>query len=379
MATLARVPARQLGYLARVILLPEDAEFEEITIQSPADERRVLWQAIMAPATIKDIARPFWPKLTDFNKYWPEYRSFIEQARLYDEAAMNMSGASAALLLYYSILNLAKAELMISRPADVYQQTVYHGLAYKPSQATIRRDFVTTQGQKGAFCMLYESRTGESIKQNERLPIQALLRNLIDVSMELSRVGLQPSRVDFVDHYVASNGNDESWSVIPFFREDHPALTQTAARKHLAEHFEEARDWGNYYNGLAGIRAVTALQTKDVLKRGANIPQEQHWQDVARRTAKLLAAMWGFPTYKHFELAPSLAGDRWLGMRPDLARYAAVYYCSSVVRYRPSLLHSGASNEAAWLLNAFVDEARLPLLRSAVLGVTGRYLRLTAA
>ena len=93
----------------------------------------------------------------------------------------------------------------------------------------------------------------------------------------------------------------------------------------------------------------------------------------------MLAPMWGFPTYKHFELAPSLVSDRWLGMRPDLARYAAIYYCSSVVRYRPSLLHGGASNEAAWLLNAFVDEARLPLLRSAVLGATGRYLRLTAA
>ena len=66
-------------------------------------------------------------------------------------------------------------------------------------------------------------------------------------------------------------------------------------------------------------------------------------------------------------------------MPPDLARYAAMFYCSSVARYRPSLLHADAQGEGAWILNTFVMEARLLLLRSAVQGITGRYIELQQA
>jgi hypothetical protein len=71
-------------------------------------------------------------------------------------------------------------------------------------------------------------------------------------------------------------------------------------------------------------------------------------------------------------LASSLSGARFLPMPPSLARYALMYYVSSLVRYKPDQLDPRFQPEQQWLLAAFVDQARTPLLRAALTGIRNR-------
>jgi hypothetical protein len=58
-------------------------------------------------------------------------------------------------------------------------------------------------------------------------------------------------------------------------------------------------------------------------------------------------------------------------MPASLARYAIMYYVSSLVRYKPSALDRSLRGTQAWLLDAFTYEAALPLLQNALSAIQG--------
>lgn len=51
-------------------------------------------------------------------------------------------------------------------------------------------------------------------------------------------------------------------------------------------------------------------------------------------------------------------------MPATLARYAVMFYVSSLVRYWPSNLDPRVRSEQAWLLDAFTNQAAVPIIRS---------------
>lgn len=71
-------------------------------------------------------------------------------------------------------------------------------------------------------------------------------------------------------------------------------------------------------------------------------------------------------------ICSSLYKARMLSMPPSLARYALMYYASSLVRYRPSHLDPQLRGKEAWLLESFTNEAPIRLLRSALSGIDQR-------
>src|SRR5664279_4636939 len=61
-----------------------------------------------------------------------EMRSYLDQALTYFRVAESIEGSPGALPLYYSCLNLAKAELLRTQPAQIYKKKIQHGLSYDP-------------------------------------------------------------------------------------------------------------------------------------------------------------------------------------------------------------------------------------------------------
>jgi hypothetical protein len=53
----------------------------------------------------------------------------------------------------------------------------------------------------------------------------------------------------------------------------------------------------------------------------------------------------------------------------SLARYALMYYVSSVVRYKPSLLDSQYFRESTWMLDSFTHESPIHMLARASEGI----------
>jgi hypothetical protein len=146
------------------------------------------------------------------NQLWREFRNYLRQARRYDEAALQVVGTSAALLHYYAMLNLAKAELLRSVPVKVLGVDIHHGLTYRPSAAkSMAGDSLRVRD--GIFPLLYEKRTGSRLPSGTRLPIRRLLANCPEIGWELLSLGLVKYTPAGMGHAVATDDKD-LWSLI---------------------------------------------------------------------------------------------------------------------------------------------------------------------
>jgi hypothetical protein len=369
-------PLRQI--YQQVILPPwADGSVASVTVHNLAEERRILWHEIERQAIIRSHGQRLWASKRDFNRYWPEFRAFIKQARVYDDAAQAAQGASSALLAYYSALNLAKAELLIKRPETIFHQTIGHGLRYSPSTRGIRSDYITTAD--GVFPLLYESRVGSSLARRQQLRIIDLLNNTSDVGAELASAALGKRAMSRIGHLHAIDYENNRWTVVLFFEPDPEILRSPATRRFLGDEFEQVRaEEVPVVASLFGspIPAPThCLQGKRLYKLEAD-DHDGRRSEMLRDTGEFLRPVQNHSPYSHDEWAPSLRRTSWLPMPSDMARYAAMFYCSSVARYRPAMLHEDREGEASWILTSFVAEAQIMLLRSALQGITGAYFDL---
>lgn len=73
-------------------------------------------------------------------------------------------------------------------------------------------------------------------------------------------------------------------------------------------------------------------------------------------------------------LTAGMYKSRFTPMPGALARYAVMFYVSSLVRYKPSALDPIRQADAAWLLDSFTKEAPLEMLVSAFGGIMGKDL-----
>jgi hypothetical protein len=72
---------------------------------------------------------------------------------------------------------------------------------------------------------------------------------------------------------------------------------------------------------------------------------------------------------------PSLYRSRLVPLPASLARYAALFYASEVVRYRPARFDPTTDAAAAWLFESLIAEAPRLILASALSHISGtRYV-----
>jgi hypothetical protein len=260
----------------------------------------------------------------------------------------------------------------LSTPADIFEKTIHHGLIYRPSKLGIKSDFVKSGA--GVFPLLYKARTGLTIPKNEKLPILKLLANTTDIGHELPSADLGRIQTTPIEHLIVSDYERQSWSLIMFPEPDPAILRCPSSRRFLGDHFEQISE--NDIDSLRSMFITRAAAAGGALQAKRIYQPPVDPVAVLSELEEMVRPIQGHRTYVHDEWAPSLWRAKWLPMPPDLARYAAMFYCSSVVRYRPSFVHDDPTGEAAWILSTFVMEARLLLLRSAVQGITGEYLEM---
>jgi hypothetical protein len=70
-------------------------------------------------------------------------------------------------------------------------------------------------------------------------------------------------------------------------------------------------------------------------------------------------------------IAGSIFKSKLLAMPSSLARYAILFYLSSLVRYDPASVDYRVSPDQAWLADAICDQSRIWILRDALSGITG--------
>lgn len=364
-----QLPTTRVGQSMRVGPWPP-SRTQVATVHSTANERDVVWRFLAAPAELQAQAISLFGTKAAVRKYWPDFRMFVDQARVYDDAARLVPGSSKALLEYYTALQLAKAELLVRQPEVVHNKRIRHGLVFHPeAKRTFRGDAVTVDN--GVFSHLYRVRTGNTLARGTELRVIQLLGCFSDIGYEFIFGGFGQNGCVPIEHYVVFN-NTNAWSLAVLHTSEPFTGSQETMRTLLRTYREVGAN-------IAGIilqpnsvvlesRWTVALQEPPTCA----VPDQDA---VCRRALQTWAPFLGVPMYGSTQASPSLHKSRYLPMPPDLARYACVFYLSSVVRYKPSRLAEGG---VGWLMDALAEESGLHLLRAALRGITGTQYSFTS-
>jgi YaaC-like Protein len=317
-----------------------------------------------------------------------EFSSYIRQAEDYYRAAEVTRGTSAALLLYYSLLNLAKAEILLWRP-EIFPSNgrIHHGLTAVTGADNLEEWKVKVQS-RGVFPLLYEKRIGSPM---ENLPYEigasGLFSRCLESSVEYEQAAFGPVNTSPFYHVIVTDGV-RSWSQL--LVDNYGAvLSSESTRDLIRDYFEEVpisytRDlWQTFSisprRALHQSQLLSAKRAKDVSTGSDGFMvadlRMPHWvMEIRERFRPVM----GFPTEGYDGvITASLVSDRIVGLTPDLARYAAVFLVSDLVRYRPGTLDRQYFPLQAWYLESFVRQAMVPALESAASKLLGRELLLT--
>lgn len=336
---------------------PNEDEIWEILRLVSSDRERFIAIAVAVPPAEIDSA-------------WLTYKAFVRQADTYYRAATSMNGSAAALLYYYSFLNLAKAELCQWRPSSV-AGVVRHGIGSQFEGDM--EDWTVTSHPSGVFPLLYEKRVGRALpKVNSKISALTLFRRCAEVSFELEEAGYGPHDVCSLYAGVFTNGA-RSWAQLL-------GINYDAIRKneptHLAvlEIFDERP-----HLSLRDIQRDFAFSSRKVNLDVTQLLWSERWKDVQlpgnqmllmlkseEWVPEILDALSGIvePPAFGFEglLLPSISDTELVPLPSGLARYAAMFLVSSLVRYAPATLQPDEHPRQAYYLDTFTRQSPVRLL-----------------
>jgi hypothetical protein len=344
----------------------------------------LLWRLLRGWSDVPERGRTlFRPPLANQNKLLAEFRAFVHQAETYYEAAEHMPGVSAALPLYYFALNLAKAELLVHAPTRIIAGArIGHGLSTRFGRtANARADRLDVKD--GVFTVLYRQRVGMGLGR-QALSVQRILRNVPEVGFELSEVGDRPQAAGAV-HSMPTSVN-EIWSLLAVLR-GAPILSSASSSRELARHFlevtapEEAprifalsERWGPVAQSYRYFESRRPIPTQPMAP--GTVP-EASIIECATTTWRQVRTLMDDVAEGSSDLVttPSLYRSRLVPLPASLARYAALFYASEVVRYRPARFDPTTDAAAAWLFESLIAEAPRLILASALSHISGtRYV-----
>jgi len=312
--------------------------------------------------------------LAQRNAYWREYAAFITQARSYLNAASLMKDHTSALLYYYAAMNLAKAELIKHDQSTPLGFKWMHGLTHRTDTSVKAiRDSVSAQVD-GVFPRLYEKRTGTSLGRRS-IPVTKIIRNIPEISSQAGAAGFGPSTNSDVCAALLLDDN-EAWSIVGIL--DLISASNTATMRAINRSFK-AVDSTPMLGQILGIRPNHLRYFKffeSRLKVAHGTSEGSRDAALDRVSVDLVAATSGLiessvNSRPNFTLTASALSSENVPLPPSLARYAAFFYGSSVVRYRPTRLSASFDPEANYLFDALCRESVLPLMLDALVGLRG--------
>jgi hypothetical protein len=306
-----------------------------------------------------------------------EFSSFILQAEAYFRAGSKTEGPSAALLLYYSLLNLAKAELILWKPTLILDddQRIHHGLSAVHPTPHIN-DWTVKIQRRGVFASLYEKRLdAEWSRGYGSVAAVDLFARCPETGLEFGQAGYGQASATGFYHAIVTDGA-VSWSEM-MVANYNVVLNSRPTRDLLIQHYQELegprrdQDVHEIFGisrrmGLLGGKLLLSRNPKAV-RTGRFVATGLAHEQWLPETKKNLLPLLGDPKAGYDGvLSNSLSNDSLIAFPDDLARYAAVYLVSSLVRYRPSALNATLNPVQSWYLSAFVRQCSIPALHSFV-------------
>ncbi|KQY46889.1 hypothetical protein ASD18_05675 [Cellulomonas sp. Root137] len=149
----------------------------------------------------------------------------------------------------------------------------------------------------------------------------------------------------------------------------------------LARHFHEVPiadlpDWRRYFaiSSRSIPMNLRILQSKRTFPYGGSVDFNSAFYQAMSHVKDSLGPHASDPVAQaaDFQLCHSLKKSDSYTLPVSLARYAAMFYLSSLVRYKPSALDPYRQGAQAWLMDSFSREVPLYLLSGALSGISDR-------
>ncbi|MFZ2228592.1 MAG: YaaC family protein [Candidatus Nanopelagicaceae bacterium] len=307
-----------------------------------------------------------------------QFGSYIRQSQTYWEAGTHINGSAAALPYYYSALNLAKAELLQTKPTEILGLKIGHGLTYKTTTTTsIKSDYLEVTS--GLFPLLYEKRTGLKIPVGTRLPISNLLALIPEIGLEVNVIGRTRPNTNRGFHTLQGDSN-QAWSniAVPFdtFQNQREQMTRLFNREYEEVDITQWHDWRSFFaiSNRMPLSLLKLYQSKNThsmtLANGTVAPD---FVTAGMQFEKLLRPYLSEPIAypAEFMITQSIYKSKSLTIPLSLIRYAALFYLSSLVRYKPAAIDSLYEPEQAWLMDSMSREIPLNIIIGLLMGIRG--------
>jgi hypothetical protein len=312
---------------------------------------------------------------------YQEFQNYSRQGVTYWEAASTIRGSAAALPYYYSILNFAKAELVRADPTQILDQRLNHGLSFVPTKSnSIAGDYLKVL-PSGVFPLLYKHRTGQTLAAGTRFKIKNLLSLIPEIGLEVSEVGrTRPPSI--AGYHAVVCDETKAWPMLlvpnAAFSDDREPITRLFKR-----HFSEVPL--DSFSSLRNVFALSNRATREgfqCYQSNKTFSRTEGGKTVPSINEALLHMDFVLDirisecgnTQKDFWLTPTVAKSTPLTVPLDLVRYAAVYYLSSIVRYKPAALDPAKEGAQSWLMDSFAREVPQELLANTIAGIRGEHM-----
>lgn len=303
---------------------------------------------------------------------WQALNDFSRQAQAYVAALEATKGTARGLLGYYAALNFAKAELLHFFPEMVVNTKIHHGLSFDVTKdSTIKGDSIRVM-DNGVFPLLYEARTGKKLPPRTVLPVKRLLGCVPEIGREYEMAFGETTLLSPGWYRTAGQG-DVFWPIL-LMSPNVEALKGSFESRALLRHFEPVQRPGNWRLYFPEVRPrafpATYLQGRQTFSAppdGASIPHGECYEFAKMAMGDAVeTAMDGVGD---FLFNPSMYKSRRFPMPAFLARYAIMFYLSSLIRYRPSRLNPNREQLTVWLLEAFARQSPDYLLANGLEGI----------
>lgn len=337
-----------------------------------------IWTQLDYLHTVVDIREKFlkskgFKKQSEINSIGREFGAYLVQAKNFYQHAKSSDYRSAALLYYYSFLNIAKAVVIIQKPHLSHCKFV-HGLQRVKKSGDLSELTIKSKGKQNnhinTFDEFYEVIFGESFNSNEEVSLLDLFSYCSDITQEYQDVAGKANRISYVSYVIAmDSGRKKTWNKIA------------------------VRDWGKqknystaYANFLSNYTAVSVPSSSrqsefdikgpayDVTFFEANKEFDfiggdgLDWYSCRSELDNTLKGLYQVSMYNaediNFELVAPIDDESGIRLDEVSSIYMAMYYLSEIVRYNPELFDSQMNIRTSdgWLLKGFIEQAPVTFL-----------------
>jgi len=297
-----------------------------------------------------------------------ELSAYLTQAKNFYMHAKNSDYRSAALLYYYSFLNLAKAIIVLKEPS-LAGKRFNHGLRRQKTKGSLEKLSMTLSNtnpsQVNVFSEFYKIVYGKPFIFGVEINLMDLFSYCSSITLEYEDIAEKPNRISTVRYVIAIDASrKKSWNLIAV-HDWNKQMSYGNSYKRFLKDFEKVNVPSLYRQSQFEIKGpaygVSFFEAKKEIDFIFN--ESIDWFRCRNDLHTTLEGLYQTSVYNAeisgFEMVAPIDDNSDIRLNEITSTYMAMYYLSEIVRYDPSLFDGDMSinTKDGWLIKAFIDQA----------------------